>query len=55
MRFNLILRHGIAVAIACLVTTAAQATDNLKLAVGAPGTGDTCVAEGGKRAGICEK
>ena len=55
MRFNLILRHGIAVAITCLVTTAAQATDNLKLAVGAPGNWDTCVAEVGKRAGIFDK
>ena len=55
MRFNQIIRYGVGVIAACFLTTATYAMDSLKLAVGAPGNWDTCVAEIGKRAGIFDK
>jgi NitT/TauT family transport system substrate-binding protein len=55
MQVSLIMRRSAAIAAACLLTTAAHALDHLKLAVGAPGNWDTCVAEVGKRAGIFDK
>ena len=42
-------------AAAALVAAPALADDNLKLAVGAPGNWDTCIAEVGQRAGIFKK
>jgi NitT/TauT family transport system substrate-binding protein len=38
-----------------LATSPARSDDNLKLAVGAPGNWDTCIAEVGQRAGIFKK
>ena len=49
------LRTTIAVATALLISSSAQAADQLKLAIGAPGNWDTCVSEVGKRAGIFAK
>ena len=43
------------VAVAALAAGPALADDNLKLAVGAPGNWDTCIAEVGQRAGIFKK
>ena len=43
------------VAVAALAAGPARADDNLKLAVGAPGNWDTCIAEVGQRAGIFKK
>jgi NitT/TauT family transport system substrate-binding protein len=43
------------VAAAVVGTASALADDNLKLAVGAPGNWDTCIAEVGQRAGIFKK
>jgi NitT/TauT family transport system substrate-binding protein len=42
-------------AVAALAAGPALADDNLKLAVGAPGNWDTCIAEVGQRAGIFKK
>jgi NitT/TauT family transport system substrate-binding protein len=43
------------VAVAALGASPARSEDNLKLAVGAPGNWDTCIAEVGQRAGIFKK
>src|SRR5215213_11685092 len=43
------------VVLATLAAGPALADDNLKLAVGAPGNWDTCIAEVGQRAGIFKK
>src|SRR5215207_5207903 len=53
MRTLRLLRCILAVAV--LGSAPALAVDNLKLAVGAPGNWDTCIAEVGQRAGIFKK
>ena len=55
MRLHHITLRALAAFTLGLVATNAQALDHLKLAIGAPGHWDTCVADVGKRAGIFQK